>query len=346
MNRNDESLVIRNSDLNAAVAAGLIDETTAMQLSEFVATRVMSNDSEDERVRLITGFNDIFVSIGLGLFFSGLAFFAKTYAFILAPLAAWILAEIFTRKMKMALPSIILLLLFAGTIFWAVAFAMSKPPQYSYQWFGDVAPTGFLISALATVAATALHWWRFHVPITIAAGVAALIATLMAAFASIIPNFMGSYSSWVFFPIGLLVFGLAMNLDRKDRARRTQKSDRAFWLHLLAAPLIVHPLVWNMVHFGDASNGAAIFIFVLFAILSLVALTVDRRALLVSSLTYLGYALSTVIGHNSYGEIGAGISVFAVGLIVLVLSVAWKPLRRLIVKSLPTTFQNQIPLPA
>jgi hypothetical protein len=36
MNRNDESLVIRNSDLNAAVAAGLIDETTAMQLSEFV----------------------------------------------------------------------------------------------------------------------------------------------------------------------------------------------------------------------------------------------------------------------------------------------------------------------
>jgi hypothetical protein len=151
------------------------------------------------------------------------------------------------------------------------------------------------------------------------------------------------YGAWILFPAGLTVFGLAMSFDKQDRTRRTQKSDRAFWLHLLAAPLIVHPIVWNMIQFDSNSASAAIFIFVLFAVLSLVALTVDRRALLVSSLTYLGYALYTLIGSRSDGEIGVGLSVFAVGLIVLILSVAWKPLRRLIVNWLPGSIQNQIP---
>ena len=40
---------------------------------------------------------------------------------------------------------------------------------------------------------------------------------------------------------GLGVFTLAMWWDRSDRVRQTRRSDVAFWLHLLAAPMIAAP---------------------------------------------------------------------------------------------------------
>jgi hypothetical protein len=343
MNRTDDTLVITNSDLSAAVAARVLDEPTAARLVEFVASRFLQNDSEDERVRLITGFNDIFVSIGLALFFSGVGFFAQGFAYIINPIAAWLLAEIFTRRMRMALPSILLLLIFTFSIFGGCVYFLQQP-TVSFDIVANTTPTGALFSSLATVCAAALHWWRFRVPITVAAGVVALIAMIMAGFSAAIPDFMVNFGAWALLPIGLAVFAFAMYFDRQDRARRTQKSDRAFWLHLLAAPLIVHPLVWKLTNIREPSDYGAMFIFVLFAGLSLVALIVDRRALLVSSLTYLGYALSQIFGRHIYGEVGTGFSVFAVGAIVLILSVAWKPLRKLIVATLPMPIQNQIPI--
>ena len=41
---------------------------------------------------------------------------------------------------------------------------------------------------------------------------------------------------------GLAVFALAMRFDLSDPKRQTRRTDIAFWLHMLAAPLIVHPL--------------------------------------------------------------------------------------------------------
>ena len=49
--------------------------------------------------------------------------------------------------------------------------------------------------------------------------------------------------SLVLIPIGLAIFATAMKFDMSDRNRVTQRTDIAFWLHLLAAPLIVHSVV-------------------------------------------------------------------------------------------------------
>ncbi len=49
--------------------------------------------------------------------------------------------------------------------------------------------------------------------------------------------------SAVFLGCGLAVFAAAMAFDISDRERVTRRADCAFWLHLLAAPLIVHSLV-------------------------------------------------------------------------------------------------------
>ena len=99
----------------------------------------------------------------------------------------------------------------------------------------------------------------------------------------------------VFTPLGIAVFLAAMKFDMSDRNRVTQRTDIAFWLHLLAAPLIVHSIVYPLLTESALSTGAAIAILSLFAVLSFVALAIDRRALLVSSLLYLGYASSQIL---------------------------------------------------
>ena len=52
--------------------------------------------------------------------------------------------------------------------------------------------------------------------------------------------------------LGIGVFLLAMRWDSSDRARLTRRTDVAFWLHLLAAPMIVHP-VFTLLGLNDGS---------------------------------------------------------------------------------------------
>ena len=58
--------------------------------------------------------------------------------------------------------------------------------------------------------------------------------------------------------LGIGVFLFAMWWDASDRARLTRRSDVAFWLHLLAAPMIVHPVFTLLgLNSGNASIGEA-----------------------------------------------------------------------------------------
>src|SRR3546814_10333745 len=52
---------------------------------------------------------------------------------------------------------------------------------------------------------------------------------------------------------GLGVFTLAMWWDRSDRVRQTRRSDVAFWIHLLAAPMIAHP-IFHLLGVTDGGN--------------------------------------------------------------------------------------------
>ena len=76
---------------------------------------------------------------------------------------AWSLSEFFTRKRRMALPSILLLLAFVGGAFFGVLGAGSAFVADGRETLGAL-----MLSASALVAATAafFHWKRFAVPIT------------------------------------------------------------------------------------------------------------------------------------------------------------------------------------
>ncbi len=330
------------AELEAAVAKGVIDRSAADSLAEFlIQNRNAASDPDEERLRLITGFNDIFVTIGIALFLGALYYllgYGQQGSLGVAA-ASWGLAEIFTRRKRMALPSIVLLVTFVLSC--AVSSWHFLVPGTETANFFD-GKHGLAIG-VAAVAASTLHWFRFHVPITIAAFAAGLVAIATTLIASVSENLILNYPVAVFTPLGIAVFLAAMKFDMSDRNRVTQRTDIAFWLHLLAAPLIVHSIVHPLMSEDALSTGTAIAILSLFAVLSFVALAIDRRALLVSSLLYLGYANSQILTWSGVGSGSLGFSILIVGGTVLVLSVAWQPLRRLVLSILPQSIRNLVP---
>jgi len=336
------------AELEAAVAKGVLDRNAADNLAEFLIQNrdVSAGDPDEERLRLITGFNDIFVTIGIALFLGALDYLLYAYGALVnnagVAIAAWCLAEVFTKRKRMALPSIVLLVVFvmASARVGYLLFDSPFPIRISYF---DFSGWQSLPYGLAAIAASVLHWLRFRVPITVAAFAAGLTVVAIALVETIKSSFVFDYPSLVLTPIGLAIFAAAMKFDMSDRNRVTQRTDIAFWLHLLAAPLIVHSIVYPLLTESAVGLGAAMAIVSLFAVLSLVALTVDRRALLVSSLLYLGYASSKLLSWSGVASENAGLSILIVGGTVLVLSVAWQPLRRLVLQILPAAIRDLVP---
>src|SRR3546814_11904190 len=93
---------------------------------------------------------------------------------------------------------------------------------------------------------------------------------------------------------GLGVFTLAMWWDRSDRVRQTRRSDVAFWIHLLAAPMIAHPIfhLLGVTDGGNIGSGAAVLVIGVYILFGLIALAIDRRALLVSAPAYVPFAMT------------------------------------------------------
>ena len=337
--------------LQSAVAAGVIDADTSTRLLPFLdesqSTDNVGGSADEEQLRLITGFNDIFVTIGLGLFLGALSYLMSGWGVAIAPLsvavASWLLAEFFTGKKRMALPSIVLLLSFTSSVLATILlFSTSDAPSGMGGW-----PEGnqlkLSIAALTAAAAAAAHWFRFAVPITVAAGVAALAIVMLSIVTSLFPDLIESYPVLVFLPIGLAVFATAMWFDMSDQARKTRRTDVAFWLHLLAAPIIVHPVIMGLTASDQSTSSDSATIIAVFLVLCLVALVVDRRALLVSSLGYLAYAAYTIVAGADWSASASAIAALAVGAIVLLLSAAWRPLRKVAVTTMPLAIRQRVP---
>ncbi|MDZ7883236.1 MAG: hypothetical protein U5N53_10120 [Mycobacterium sp.] len=165
---------------------------------------------------------------------------------------------------------------------------------------------GVAIAALTALAAF-LHWRRFQVPIT----VAALTAAIASGVASLLMLFWNRWN-WKIPKILLaivLIAGLCVFVSPcggfAGPRPANGKSDVAFWLHLLAAPMIAHPLFAFMGATDGQDMGvrSIIAILVVYLLFTLVALAVDRRALLVSVLAYVSsFALFSLF--RTFGGIG------------------------------------------
>lgn len=356
-------------ELDDAVASGVITAEAARALRAYIETQRTTAIPDEEQFRLLTGFNDIFVSIAAAILLFAVGWIGQSIGqatglyisdhgdvgpSFLAPLAiaatSWGLAMYFTARRRMALPSILLLLAFVGGVLATSAFALVEIiGTQSFNGPNDVvaATVGAVSAGVAAVAAW-LHWRRFHVPITIAAGAAAVAGLFLAIVVGIVqPADSQSAKNLILafvLVLGIGMFLFAMWWDSSDRARLTRRSDVAFWLHLLAAPMIAHPIFALLgVTNGTVGTAEGLIVVALYILFGLTALAVDRRALLVSALAYVLYALTELFKRFGAVELNIALTALVIGSALLLLSAYWHQARRLIVTHLPENLQARLP---
>lgn len=367
--------MISERTLVAAVADGVISAGQLGRLREIEAAAGAAaalEPRDEERLRFLTGFGDVFVSIGIVLVLGAFlnlrwlllvalgpldppawpaskgVLAADLVQWTLIALLSWGLAEFFTRKRRMALPSILLLAAFCAAVFAATGAGMllaglaaTRPPL-----FMAPGPSGsaMIVPGCAAAVAAWLHYRRFGVPITPAVGAAALILVVVGAVGALAPGIAPTLIKGVLLVAGIAVFALAMTFDARDPLRLTRNTDIAFWLHLLAAPLIVHTLVGGLWRGNDTGTEGALAVLGVFLALGVVAILVNRRAILVSGLVYAGAAFGALFASSgSGGGLSFQLTLLVLGGFILLLSAGWQRLRRLALGLLPDRFVRLLP---
>ncbi|WP_037502181.1 hypothetical protein [Sphingomonas jaspsi] len=351
------------NDLDEAVSAGAISPEAATALRSFVESQRALPGVDEEHFRLITGFNDIFVAIASAILLFAVGWIGQSIGQSLgmtietagpSPLAplfiaatAWGLALFFTAKRRMALPSIMLLLAFVGGIFltglFGIITAVGEQSVDANEWMPGIIGS---VAAIVAVAAAWVHWRTFKVPITVAAGAGAVCVFIVGLIAAVIGKTEGIENTLLGFvlALGIGVFLFAMRWDSSDPARVTRRSDVAFWLHLLAAPMIVHPVFTLLgLNDGNATVGEGLVVIALYVVLGIAALAIDRRALLVSALAYVLYALSELFKQVGAVELNIALTALVIGSALLLLSAFWHQARRVVVGLMPAAIRSHLP---
>ncbi len=379
--------MLTEQNLNSAVLQNII---TPAQHGALIALArandpVSPDESTDEALRLVGGGNDLFVTVGVVLLLAGL-FFALTAtgslglvaSYAIIAVVVWVIAEIVTRQKRMRLSSTVLAVLFMLCVGELIS-------QYIATRIDFVAlqanPIGILAqrgtigwlslgAAVVFIVAAMVYFWRFGVPV-----LAAVIALALTALGFIqivlflydgvtagsvavpsLDQIPGVIRDALYLPLiaGLIIFGVAVALDLHDRERRTLWSDCAFWLHLVSAPLLVHPLfimaTGQDVAFGkiEAGQSAIVMLTLLILMFVYVALAIDRRSLLVPTLGYFGsigiYALVSKTAET------AGLPPFAlillgVGAVIILFGTTWHTIRRLLIgMTMPKAMLDRLPV--
>ena len=370
-------------DIDLAVSRNIISAAQRQALLRLALPDEV-DDTADEQLRLIGGGNDIFVTIGILLFMAGGAFalvplFDERQGLLVGVAAAviWGLAEIVTRQKRMRLSSTVLATLFMGCAAYFVAQGLASQIDLTalsnniFALFSLRGTAGWLsmAGAGAFVGAAALYFWRFRVPVL--AAFIALALTGYAFFQTGLFLYDGVLAGSVavpaadqlpivlrpalFMPLicGLIVFGVAVMLDLHDRERRTVWSDCAFWLHVVSAPMLVHPLF--VMATGQSLGGmqvaaggdAVIGLVVLIAVFTYVALAIDRRSLLVPTLGYFGtLGVQNLVGGTAVqaGIPPVALVLISVGALVIMFGAGWQRIRHIVVgNTLPKSILKRLP---
>lgn len=347
--------MLTEDDLKAAIAEDILTEDQAARLMAFTRERQGGQAdyvSRDEPFRLFRGFRDFFLAIGLVILAVGLVggvttFYDGTFPTtgrsledtffrLILPVSglaaiAWLMGEWITRKLRLPLSSIVIVTCFCLACAWlgaALAGMSRSGATEALTW--DTAQSA---SALSALAAAVLFYLRFRLPFVLLPLAASAVGFAVALLGAWNPDWLSDNLRYVTAISGLAVFIVAMRYDMADPNRITRRSECAFWLHLLAAPLIVHSIVGGLDSQTTASAGVVIAVIVG---LAFVALLVDRRALLVSALIYLATAISTTISDMTLlAENRFVTTALILGVIVVGLGLGWTPARNALIRLFP-----------
>lgn len=348
---------MEREQLKLAVEADVITADQATRL-EAMFRKGDSAASEGEPLRFLSNLNDVFLSIGIVILFFGLAAAFSILAFgqvsfsqyapmISVPLAltAWGFSEYFCARRKMLLPSIVLAILWTicvgvsvfTILTWSVfeengpALAASVFTNSSnedvFRNIAEESRSSVIFGFLGATIGTLVYYLRFRLPFSLFLTAATLVAValiLSAGFATLLI-------------CGVIALGLAIWFDAQDPDRATRLSDNGFWLHVAAAPLLVYGIRGLIeMNFGSGSTMVHVGLVSVLAVLALLSLALNRRALIISGLVTFGWAI-----WNLFQAFGDGILIkvagplLVVGALIVLLGSGWKTVRRALLTGFP-----------
>jgi hypothetical protein len=146
------------------------------------------------------------------------------------------------------------------------------------------------------------------------------------------------------------LFATSLRFDLSDVKRVTTRSDIAFWLHMGAAPALLYSIVSLSLFNGGLTELAQTvsiktpLVVCTVAVLMLIGLIIDRRAFVTSGLLTLGLAIYGIFRQGS-ATVDTYIfgTLIIVGVIVLVIGTGWMPLRRMVLRALPSGVVERLP---
>jgi len=309
--------MVSKSTLQKASEKNIINPDQIEPLYQFIKNEKLNSltESKEEPLKFIRSFGDVFIALGVILLVVSINMTSLSGYYYLLPAVGFIvIAEWLVRIRRLALPGIVILL--------AILYFINK--AFSFQ-----SEDGTTIGLAVICMSSLLFYLRYKMPFSLLPLAASLVAI------SIIQIGIDVLKSPLIFVImGCIIFSIAMWFDSRDTKRQSHLSDSAFWLHLLAAPLIVHGAMISLLTSEQAwvqsfSNNILMIIF--FAGFFLVALFVDRRAMLVSTQLYAIYALTQLLQNNLINEQNVMIYVLmALGMFVIFFGTYWYKTRRII----------------
>lgn len=308
--------------LTKAAEQGIISNAQVQPLLDFInaeqtVTSLAGNTGE--QLKFIRSFGDIFIALGVLLLAFTSNQLAVNTSYQLISIAGFLLiAEWLVGYKRLVLPGITILL---SLLYFVNEVAETISSGSNIPILGGSLDVFFIIIT------GLLFYIRYKMPFSLyPVAVGCIYLAIELSGIDII-----EYPS-VFILLGIAVFFIAMWYDSRDTRRVTSLSDNGFWLHLLAAPLIVHGVMVTLFlskHSGLQTN--SLYILLLFVLFFFIALFVDRRAILVSSFAYALYAVFKFAYQQFMQVDNLTLFIFmGVGIFVIFFGTYWYKVRTLV----------------
>ncbi len=327
--------------IKAALDAGIISDAQAAAMREKsgAANPNASVIGNEDDMRFLRSFSDVFISLGLGLLSLGLLAIVRVMGggilFLAAALFMFFMAEYFGRKKRQHLPTLVCAMFFLWFTHLGAAGLVSK-----------IGLGGDITAAMLTTLAMVLFYFRIRLPFCVALIAISLLYLFYAVLLKLAPSLVRSNLGIFVVLGGLVTFTMALLYDLRDEHRTTRFADNAFWLHLISAPMIINGIALSM---GIISmerlftfkvpmiqGESAWIIMLLVVIVAIIGLAINRRALLVSSLGYAAIAIFFLIKETKVDwTTGLPLTLVVLGALVVLLGVAWHQTRNRLIKILP-----------
>jgi hypothetical protein len=109
--------------------------------------------------------------------------------------------------------------------------------------------------------------------------------------------------------------------------------------------MIVHPIFTLLgLTSGHITIAEGLAVIALYVVLGITAVAIDRRALLVSALAYVLFALQQLFSQFGAVELNVALTALVIGSALLLLSAFWHQTRAAIVRPLPESLRDRLPL--